>query len=275
MIPFDKEEAMRSGVYISGTTGTGKSDIAMYQAEELMKEGIIVIVFDPTQDWQNRSNIPSYTVTQTLLGFERNIIYDISHLTNTQQQELVEWFCKQLILYQASLPQEKRKPHFIIFEEAHTYFPEGCMRAKRYQNTVRMMTQGRNYGIRFACITQFASLIDKNAMRYMKQRYIGYTDEPNDVEYILKFFPKQFREQAEKWLRKLEAGQFIYKCGDKYDQIQIQSYKSETKPQQIIPSKIDPPEPPQKQNGSAILYLIIALLFVVAIIVGFGTRPSG
>ena len=49
-IPFDADEAMKSGVYISGTTGTGKSDIAMYQAEELMKEGIIIIVFDPTQD---------------------------------------------------------------------------------------------------------------------------------------------------------------------------------------------------------------------------------
>ena len=153
------------------------------------------------------------------------------------------------------------------------------MRAKAYRNTVRMMTQGRNYGIRFACITQFASLIDKNAMRYMRQRYIGYTDEPNDLEYILRFFPKRFREQVEKMLRKLEAGQFIYKCGDKINQIKIEPFTSSTKPQKIEtpdpPIAEDTPQTKHGNNGKAIATIITAMLFFLAIIIGFGNRPSG
>ena len=203
MIPFDKEEAMRSGVYCSGTTGTGKSDVLMYVAEELMKQDIIVIVFDPSQDWQNRSSIPHYRSKE--YGYilhpeaipKQSTIFDFSKISINQEQLIVEEFCKLIMLYQAETPEKQRKQYFLIFEEAHTYFPEGCMRAKRYQNTVRMMTQGRNYGVRFGCITQFASLIDKNAMRYMKQRYIGYTDEPNDVEYVKRFFPKKNREDLE------------------------------------------------------------------------------
>ena len=272
----DVLEAMRSGVYISGTTGTGKSDIGMYIADQLMKKGIIVITFDGSQDWQNRSNIPEYQNpldNPIRLIPTKSIIYDLSVLSVRSQQQTIEDFCQKIMRYVAE--NNNHDKYFLVFEEAQTYFPEGCMRAKRYQNTVRMMTQGRNYGIRFACITQFASLIDKNAMRYMKQRYIGYTDEPNDVEYVKRFFPKKNREDLEVTLGTLRNGEFIYKNGDKTERIQIEPYKSKTKPQQIIPSKIDPPKIPQKQNGSAIVCLIIALLFLIAIIVGFGTRPSG
>jgi hypothetical protein len=275
MIPFDSTEAMRSGVYASGTTGIGKSDVLMEIADVLMKEGIIVVVFDPTQDWQNRSKIPHYAVTQTLLGFERNIIYDISKLTNTEQQQLVEWFCKQLMIYQASLPKEKRKRHFIIFEEAHTYFPQGCMTAKRYQNIVRMMTQGRNFKIRFACITQFASLIDKNAMRYMKQRYFGSTDEPNDFEYILRFFPKNKRDEIAEKIVRLKAGEFIYKNGDKTELVQIEPYKCDTKPQEVA-SPAPPAINESHSNGGgtakALATLIIAFLWFIMIMYALSRR---
>jgi len=51
-LKFDFEETMKSGVLVSGTTGTGKSDLGMYLADRLMKEGIIIVVFDSSQDWQ-------------------------------------------------------------------------------------------------------------------------------------------------------------------------------------------------------------------------------
>jgi hypothetical protein len=203
-----------------------------------MREGMLVVVFDPTQDWQNRSSIPKvyapnmndYT-WRGKWGME-SIIFDMSQLTVVEQEAFVEDFCSKIMKVYAE-PNYPRKPTFLIFEEAHTYFPEGCMRAKIHRNAVRMMTQGRNYDVRFACITQFASLIDKNAMRYMKQRYFGYTDEPNDTEYILKMFPKEFREQTQKYLTGLKAGQFIYKNGNAIDQFEIVPFHSETKPELV------------------------------------------
>lgn len=277
--PFDVEEAMRTGVYGSGSTGMGKSDVFMEIAEKLMKENIIVVVFDPSQDWQERSTIPQFTrpVISEYLWNEQiqwenltSCIWDLSQLTTVEMQGFVEDFCKKLMKWQSSIPQEKRKRIFLIFEEGQIYFPEGCMNAKAYRNTSRMMTVGRNFGIRFACITQFASAIDKKAMRYMRQRYFGYTDEPNDTEYVLKMFPKQLREQIN--LRGLQAGQFYYKCGDAYDQFQIEPFKNNTQPQ-----KIEPPEPTEpitpisfslkSDDKKALAKLTIAILFFVAIIV--------
>jgi len=171
-LEIDVEECLKSGIYICGTTGSGKSDIAMYVAETLRKqENALIIVFDPSQDWQERSSIPRYT-QPTAVEYcwngevpQESIIYDTSQLTIIEQQSFIEDFVKKLMKQQTTTRKALRRQHFLIFEEAHIFFPEGCMRAKRYQNTVFMMTNGRNYEVRFACITQFSSLLDKKAMK--------------------------------------------------------------------------------------------------------------
>ena len=66
---FDAKEALQSGSYISGTKCSGKSDLGMIHADELMKLGVTVLVFDSTRDWINRSSIPNYiSITQTNLS---------------------------------------------------------------------------------------------------------------------------------------------------------------------------------------------------------------
>jgi len=272
--PFDYEEALKSGIYISGTTGTGKSDIAMYIADHLMKQGVTIIIFDPSQDWINRSSIPHYrnpTRNPVRTIPEHSVIYDLSEATPRQQQTFVETFCQTIMLTQAM--KKQRKQYFLIFEEAHTYFPEGCMRAKRCQNTMRMMTQGRNYKVRFACITQFASLIDKNAMRYMKQRYFGYTDEPNDVEYVTSMFPKAFRPQAERYLRTLKTGQFIYKHGENIDVFTIKPFHTKTKPKLEEAQPMQPTPPTRKHtDAKALAGIVTAILWFLAILYGLSQR---
>lgn len=132
-------------------------------ASLLMKHGIKVVVFDPTQDWMKRSSIPNAeTITHEfpklygkLYPPQLSIVYDISHLTIEKQQQLVEAFCKTLMQIQAETPEDDRQQFFLIFEEAHTYFPEGCMRAKRYRETVKMMTQGRNFNVKNVIIPFF------------------------------------------------------------------------------------------------------------------------
>lgn len=71
-IPFSVEEAMKSGSYISGTTGTGKSDVGMEQADMLMQEGITVFGFDGTMDWLARSTVPHYTNDRFKKTLRRN-----------------------------------------------------------------------------------------------------------------------------------------------------------------------------------------------------------
>jgi len=294
-VPLDVKEALRSGLYACGTTGVGKSDIGMYAADKLMKEGVIVVVFDPSGDWIERSSIPVYTqpdknnwTWRGLFG-TTSMIFDMSKLTVQQQQEFVEWFCKTIMQVQSELPSAQRNHYFLIFEEAQIYFPEGCMRAKRYQETVKMMSVGRNkiYQVRFMCITQFSSMIDKKAMRYMKQRYFGATDEPNDVEYVQKFFPRKNREDIGVTVGTLEAGEFIYKYGKKTKLINIEPFSTERPP-----TPIETPQRPikntveedriikemshKKKQQDAIKSLTsfaTALMWFIAILIALAMKP--
>lgn len=235
-------------------------------------------------------------------------VFDIARLTIPQQKALVEWFCKTIFEHQVKqlstlreqhpeipiedLRKEKLPKYFIFFEEAHTYFPQGCMRARAYENTVRLLTQGRNYNVRIGCVTQFASLLDKNAMRYMNQRYFGATSEPNDTEYISKFLPKTAlvkiatemnpkkelekstrQELASMILSSLKAGQFIYKHRNRITQIQIKPFRAFLQPRPRLQTLTTPKKPikqthkPQTIKGLLVLGALLTIAFIMGVLI--------
>ncbi len=229
---FDFEEALKTGFYTSGTTGCGKSDIGMYCADVLRHNGVTVIVFDPSKDWMTRYPIPyvvNFKVNSSAKPLNgdlssvklKDAIFDVSNLTTLQFQELADQFCWLLYKHQAELPPEARSKYFVIFEEAQIVLPEGAMRAKRLQNVVRLATVGRNFGVRIGVITQFAAMVDKSALRYMGQRFFGWTDEWNDVQRI----STMVGDEAEK-LKYFKSGEFLYYCPSLgiQDKISIEPY---------------------------------------------------
>lgn len=56
-LKFDVKEGMATTTFITGSRGIGKSDAAMKISDQLMKEGILVVVFDCSGDWIKRSGI--------------------------------------------------------------------------------------------------------------------------------------------------------------------------------------------------------------------------
>jgi hypothetical protein len=84
--------------------------------------------------------------------------------------------------------------------------PQNSLSAKRLQNVVRLLTIGRNYKIRMGVVTQFASMVDKNAMRFMTQKWFGWTDEYNDVKRIATMVGDEAAEE----LKFYEPGNFLY-----------------------------------------------------------------
>jgi hypothetical protein len=225
---FSVEEALKTGFYVSGTPGSGKSDIAMLCADELRKAGAIVMVWDPSQDWLERYPIdyvikfknPPYALEDIQL---KDAIFDTSTLTVLQMQEVVDRFCWLLFNYQAKKAKEDRKQFFLIFEEAQVMIPQGVMRSKRLQNVARVITVGRNYKIRVGIVTQFAATVDKDALKSAKMRWFGWTDEYNDVSYI----GKMVGEEEAKGLRYYEPGTFLfnYTAKNTMEKIKIKPYK--------------------------------------------------
>lgn len=242
---FDVAEALKTGYYASGTTGCGKSDVAMNCVDRLRNANpaellpdyqglpeIICIIFDPSQDWLERypiDNVVSFEFASSPRRYIENIelkdsiIIDISPLTIPATQQLADLFCLAIYLQQSRIPKTRRKFYFIVFEEAHTQFPQGILGAKRMANAVRLLTQGRNYNIRMGMITQFAAMLDKRGMRYMKQRYFGWTDELNDRNYISAFIGDEYASS----LKYLKSGEFVYyhPSADILETIYIDPYK--------------------------------------------------
>jgi len=231
----DVKQLFESNALILGSRHTGKSDLSMMIADKCMEKGSIVVCFDPSQDWQNRSSIPSF---QTLaIPYIDNIptesvVYDISLLSPFESQKAVDSFCGKLFRQQAEIPD--RKNYLVVFEESHTYFPQSCMMAKAYQNTVKLLSVGRNLGISCLLISQFASMLDKFAIKHsVSQTYLGFTKEFNDLKYLRSLLGSDVKE-----LPKLKDGQFVYLTRNGLSKIAIEPFENNT-----VKTRIDLPEP--------------------------------
>jgi len=210
-IPLDTTEAMESGTFSSGTSGSGKTYLNFHIADQLMKEGVIVYVIDPSQKWQRLSSIPNViTITYPMKIVWQNgttkqsTIFDVSFLTSPEKLEFTNAICKTIL--DSRKKSNYRPQTFIIFEEGQLYFPEGSMKGKNNDPAKEVVTNGRNYHIRYGVITQFPSLIDKTLIKMCKQRYFGWTNERNDVKYIAEIIGVDWAYK----LRKLETGEFMY-----------------------------------------------------------------
>lgn len=266
---LDGREALKSGIYVCGTTGSGKSDLMMYVTDWLMPFAKITVV-DPSQDWMERSNIPN-VVTVTNRGYAKlynnHIIYDVSRLRRPVKKQFTEDLCQALMDYAVNQPKEERRHRFVIFEEAQLVFPEGSFRSDRYNACVELVSMGRNYNIRFGAITPFSANVDKMLTKITQQRYFGWTNERNDQRYLEGFI----REKAEE-LKHLKAGKFIYHAPtrDVLRKIQIEPHRRTVSLRRVAPyprstetqgteERVD-----QSLHSVAMVCAILGFVFVVA-----------
>jgi hypothetical protein len=259
----DLEEAMRTTCFIAGSRGVGKSDVVMRIAERMQNEGIIVIVFDPSMDWLKRSNIEKYiTVTpySDLPIPETSTIFDVSRLTPNEMQQCVEEFCKKLFEFQVG---NSAKRFYLVLEEAQIYFPLNSLRSLKTQNSMRLLTVGRNFNVSMCAVSQFPALIDKEMIKHSGQIWIGYASEPNSLKYWRGIIGKR----AEK-LRELQNGQFVYYCRNKITTIEIEPYESAIQKTQIatLDIAIHPISAMSHSDASEIMRILMFLgLFVVIV----------
>lgn len=257
--------------------GSGKTNHAYQLAEDLMQAGAIVYVFDPSQAWMKKSSIPEYQRITLPFGIttlyrdpeipDDSTVFDISMLYVPQQQEFVEKFCRKLFTERTK--SRERPQTFLIFEEAQLYLPEGRMRSKAAQELMRIITVGRNFNIRYGLITQFASTVDKLAVKMTKQRYFGFSDELNDVKYLTNFIGKKWASD----LGSLKIGEFIYDYGTRTQRIQTPLFETETPPSPVLPKIPEPTRIKPLQifteaevNPAAFWKFIAFVLFVLLIL---------
>jgi hypothetical protein len=261
----DIDALFDSGALILGSKHTGKSDIAMILSDKAMLEKAIVVVFDPSLDWIARSSIPRVMKVEPYRTLDvpcESTIFDISLLSPSQQTRIVENFARLLFEHQAQA--ETRRQYLVIFEEAHTYFTQGCMRSENLANCVRLLSVGRNVSIACVLISQFASMLDKFAVKHStSQMWCGFTREPNDIKYL-----KQILGSEVEKLAKLEDGHFLYLTRNGISKIKIEPHENQNiKTRLVIPQSTPALEQVKpKEQTTVVPFLKFAMLFCFAIL---------
>jgi len=170
-IPFDYEEIQRSNVLAVGTNSVGKTLASCGICSNLMAKGWKIIVFDTTNAWLTKSDIPYYQTIRdrkTPIYMNRHsMIYELGLLTPTECRNLVEKMC--WYIWNKKMTTQNNQWIFTVFEEAETFLTH---RGQATENIQRLVHCGRNLnGIRSLFITTDLALLDTSKIRLCEQRY--------------------------------------------------------------------------------------------------------
>ena len=226
-VPFDVKLAVDSGFYVSGTSQSGKTNLAKLIVQRLIDNRIACYVMDASKAWTHDtpiSNVVNVSERERRFEWRGNTVFDISALNTRHKVLFVNQFCHDL--YKMHVDGYAMK-EFIIFEEAQLYIPSGSLRlairrSSPCESVLDVVTVGANYGLRFGIITQFPALVDKPPIKITQQRYFGWTWERNDVAYIKAFLGKDWSVK----LQSLQKGEFVYQCRDKTQLIKTAKYEA-------------------------------------------------
>ena len=225
-VPFDVKLAVDSGFYVSGTSQSGKTNLAKLIVQRLIDNGIACYVMDASKAWTHDTpinNVVNVSEREKEYSWNDSLVFDISSLSSRHKVLFVNQFCHDI--YKMHVEGYAMK-EFIIFEEAQLYIPSGSLRlairrSSLCESVLDVVTVGANYGLRFGLITQFPALVDKPPVKITQQRYFGWTWERNDVAYIKAFIGKEWAAK----LQSLQKGEFIYQCRDKTELIKTAVYQ--------------------------------------------------
>lgn len=225
-VPFDIALAIDSGFYVSGTSQSGKTNLAKLLVQRLLDHNIACYVLDASKAWTHDTpidNVLYVSEKEKQYSWSGSAVFDISGLAARKKVLFVNTLCHDI--YEKHVNGYERK-EFIIFEEAQLYIPAGSMRlavrrSSPCESVLDVVTVGANYGLRFGLITQFPALVDKPPVKITQQRYFGWTWERNDVAYVKAFIGKEWAAK----LQSLQKGEFIYQCRDKTELIKTPLYK--------------------------------------------------
>ncbi len=226
-LTFDVDLAMKSGFFVAGTSGAGKSYFSYQLADNLIQKDIIVFVFDPSQAWIKNSNIQNKLTLKeetknVFFKLKESTIFDLSYLYVSSMQKVVEKICGGIFKEKINHPNFSSRI-FLIFEEAQLYFLQGCFKGLKNgpKEALRIYTVGRNFGIRCGLITQFPANVDKLAVKMAEQRYFFKTGEPNDLAYIENFVGKENVGT----LKTLNMGECLYNLNGETEKIKVPKFK--------------------------------------------------
>lgn len=191
-------------VFLSGESGSGKSNAAMLIVSQWIEQGRQAVVLDAHGEYGALWDLRPAQVTrfgygeppvreesvEMCLHFIRegqSLVLDLSHWTDLHPSKLDE-FVRALLRDLYELRRQKPKPTLVLLEEAQAFAPQqqSAGQAENVKLVTALITGGRKFGLNFVLSSQRSSLVDSNVIAGCNVRVFMRTSEVKDWKKVIK-----------------------------------------------------------------------------------------
>ncbi len=164
--------------FVTGKSGSGKSNSASVVAEELLEAGYPLLIVDTDGEYYGLKEEyemlhagadeecdiqigPEHAEQMASLALEENvpIILDVSgYLDEAEANELLRETARQLFIKEKKL----KKPFLLVVEEVHEYIPEGGGIGETGKMLIKIGKRGRKHGLGIMGISQRPADVKKD-----------------------------------------------------------------------------------------------------------------
>lgn len=246
--PIDKQilpdpllrEIIKSGLCVLGGRGCGKSNLVKVLISEIVKKyGLIQPkIFDPCSNWKwEFEDIFYQTIdehTRYIYGGKKPILFDLDLLTQIETMEFVGKVALNDYMEQRKkkeiLGGHNDKNVLFVIEEAQNILGSYSLMRRKGRMWLKLISEGRNFGLSFILIGQRASNISTSALERMQGLFLGKMIADNDLAKIRRICGRDtgIADQVKKLQ---DVGDFVYWNGSSAYRYAPPLYKANTKPQ--------------------------------------------
>jgi hypothetical protein len=221
---FPIDLIMKEGCFVVGGRGSGKTNLLKLLVSKALKRKIRVKVIDPSLAWKNFI-LPTMRVRRDYRIISKwNLTYDVSRLSVLEAKEFVRDMMFEDLKEAVIATDQGYKPKcLIVLEETQNLIPTNTLRTKKYMETSRYITQGRNFGLSYIASSQRLASVDINLVEISGVKYFFKLEGHRNLTKA-----RYWLSKYETWnLRNLETGSAYLQIGSKVKMLKLPLFKSE------------------------------------------------
>jgi DNA-binding MarR family transcriptional regulator len=218
---FPVVELLTGRGFITGKSGSGKSNTAGVIMEELLEDGYPLLVIDTEGEYYGLKEqfeilhvgadencdveiTPEHADKITDLALKKNVpvVLDVSgYLDEEDAKEMVRETVQKLF----NKEKKMKKPFLLVIEECHEYIPEKVQLDETGQAIIKVAKRGRKRGLGVLGISQRPANVKKDFITQANYKIWHQLDWDNDIDVVKRVLNKD----AKKDVKNLEIGEAL------------------------------------------------------------------
>ncbi|QKR00178.1 DUF87 domain-containing protein [Metallosphaera tengchongensis] len=228
-ITLTKEQVLRKCIAILGIRGSGKSNTAKVMSQELMREGIPLVIVDPDGEYRDLNAVtfdkfnvdPEELVNLLMIG--KSLILDVNEWNEEVFKFLTEFFN-----YLWEVSKVYRRDMFILLEEAHEFIPQG-ERSPLSDVLVRIALRGRKRGLGMILVSQRSAKVNKDVLTQSEIYFLHKVVHPVDMKVYKEILPLKTKD-FDKEVKSMSTGEAIFYKDGEFTKVWIRKFDEITLP---------------------------------------------